>query len=349
MHVAERVADAIANPMLLGGHDAVMTASIGVAFSGEHSKAEDVLTDADLAMYRAKERGRARIELFDHAMRERTVARLETEHALRRAMQQGELRLHYQPIVALATGEVVACEALLRWQHPERGLVPPVEFISVAEDTGMIVPIGAWVLDEACRQLAAWRADEATCGSLRMSVNLSARQFGDPGLVGTVAGALARAEIEPGDLWLEITESVLMEEADATVETLRALKRLGVRIAVDDFGTGYSSLSYLKRFPVDELKIDRSFVDGLGHDSEDQAIATAVVGLGRALGLGVLAEGVETQAQLNEVRRLGCNSVQGYFLGRPQAPEDLPAAILEAQRRREPTVDAPRRLKQRTG
>ena len=327
MRVAERVADAIAKPISLGGNEAVLSACIGVAFSGEQSRAEDLLIDADLAMYRAKERGRARIELFDKTMRERTVARLETERALRRAVAHGDLQLHYQPIVALDTGAAVACEALLRWEHPARGLIPPDEFISVAEDTGMIVPIGKWVLHEALSQLAIWRADEAACRDLQVSVNLCARQFADPGLVRIVAGALDRAEIEPGALWLEITESVLMDEAEATVETLRALKRLGVRIAVDDFGTGYSSLSYLKRFPVDELKIDRSFVDGLGHDSEDRAIVAAVIGLGRALGLGVLAEGVETEAQLAELRRLGCDSAQGYLFGRPQPPDQLPTSI----------------------
>jgi predicted signal transduction protein with EAL and GGDEF domain len=323
VRLGERMAQAIARPLQLYGRDTVITASIGIANASPDTTAEDLLRDADVAMYRAKERGRSRIELFDQAMRTRMLDRLETEHALRIAVQQSQLVLHYQPTVCLTTGRVLSLEALVRWQHPTRGLVQPSEFVGLAEDTGLIVPLGRWALTTACEQLAAWRAAHAEFEGLQVSVNLSARQFADPHLVSMVADALAASGLPSDRLWLEITESVLMEEAEATVDTLRALRALGVRISIDDFGTGYSSLSYLKRFPVDVLKIDRSFVDGLGVDPEDQAIVTAIVSLARALGLGVVAEGVETAEQLDEVRRLGCNGVQGYYLGRPQPADEV--------------------------
>jgi diguanylate cyclase (GGDEF)-like protein len=323
LHVAERVAQAVAQPIPLYGRDTVITASIGIAYADPSSQAEDVLRDSDVAMYRAKERGRARIELFDRLMRKQTLERIEIEHALRRAMREDELRLHYQPIFSADPLELVAVEALVRWQHPDRGLVAPDEFIPIAEETGLIIPLGRWVLHQACSQLAAWRASDPGLANLRVSVNLSAREFADPGLIGVVSEAVRSADIPPDALCLEITESVLMEEAEATVDTLQVLKSFGVHLAMDDFGTGYSSLSYLKRFPVDQLKIDRSFVDGLGTDPEDEAIVTAVVRLAQALSLHVLAEGVETEVQLAELRRLGCNSVQGHLLGRPHPPAGL--------------------------
>ena len=316
--IAQRVADAIEAPLPLYGRETVITASIGVAHVANGGRAEDVLRDADVAMYRAKERGRARIEVFDSAIRARLLERLETEHALRRALHHGELRVHYQPIVRTSDGELQAVEALVRWHHPERGLVAPADFIPVAEETDLIIPIGRWVLTEACAQLGRWQAANPALGHLKIAVNLSARQFTDPDIVSIVAEALAEAEISPMALSLEITESVLMEEVEATAETLRALKDLGVCLSIDDFGTGYSSLSYLKRFPVDALKIDRSFVDGLGVDAEDHAIVDAVVSLAHALGLQVVGEGVETQAQLQELRRLGCDAAQGYLIGKPQ-------------------------------
>lgn len=319
--VADRVARARAEPLPLEAGETVVTASIGIAHGEPGTGAEEMLRDSDVAMYRAKERGRSRIEIFDAAMRHRMLDRLEMERALRAAMHNGELCLHYQPIVCLDDGRVVAAEALLRWYHPARGMVGPAEFIPVAEESGLILPLGRWVLGQACTQLAVWRA--AGRPGLRVTVNLSARQFGDPDLVGVVAGAL-RASGLPGEaLWLEITESVLMEEAEATAETLRALKALGVHLSVDDFGTGYSSLSYLKRFPVDALKIDRSFVDGLASDPEDEAIVTAVISLAQALNLEVVAEGVEEPAQLRKLHRLGCDAVQGYLFGPPRPPEHL--------------------------
>ena len=323
LDVAERVADAVARPIVLGGRETVITASIGIAHAETGTGAEDMLRDSDVAMYRAKERGRSRIELFDADMRRRMMDRLEMERSLRTAIGAGELRLDYQPIVAFDGWEVIAAEALVRWDHPERGTVEPAEFIPLAEESGLILPLGRWVLGEACRQVADWRA--AGRPNLRVTVNLSARQFADPDLIDAVAEALARAQLPPDALWLEITESVLMEEVKATADTLLALKRLGVHLAVDDFGTGYSSLSYLKRFPVDMLKIDRSFIDGLGTDPEDGAIVLAIVSLAQALRLGVVAEGVEYFHQLEVLHRLGCDAVQGFLLARPGPADRLPA------------------------
>jgi diguanylate cyclase (GGDEF)-like protein len=317
LQVAERVAAAIEVPLPLYGRETVITASIGIASVADGGRAEDVLRDADVAMYRAKERGRARIEVFDEAVRARILERLETEHLLRRALDRNELCLHYQPIVRVNSGALTSFEALVRWNHPERGQVPPDEFIPLAEDSGLIIPIGRWVLREACAQLSAWRAASPTMSAVQVSVNLSAKQFNSPDIVATVAEALALASLPAAALILEITESVLMEEAESTAQTLRALKELGVGLSIDDFGTGYSSLSYLKRFPVDVLKIDRSFVAGLGTDADDDVIVSAVVSLAHALGLSVVAEGVETRCQLHELRRLGCDSAQGYLLGRP--------------------------------
>ena len=329
--VARRVAEAVAVPIPLYGRETVITASIGIAESGRgtgRQRADELLRDADVAMYRAKERGRSRIELFDQVMRTTMLERLETEHALRRAITRNEFCLHYQPTLSVADGRVTSLEALIRWDHPDRGLVPPDQFIPLAEENGLIVPIGAWALRQACVQLAAWRLEHPALAQLQVSVNLSARQFTDPRLGELVTSSLAESGLPPDALWLEITESVLMDEAASTLDTLRALRRLGVHLAIDDFGTGYSSLSYLKRFDVDVLKIDRSFVDGLGIDQEDEAIVTAVVSLAHALGLSVTAEGVETNRQLAGLRRLGCDAVQGYLLGRPLPPEDLITALI---------------------
>ena len=322
LHVAERIADAVAQPILLDGRETVITASIGIAHAEPDTRAEDMLRDSDVAMYRAKERGRARIELFDADMRRRMMDRLEMERSLRTAIGAGDLRLVYQPIVAFGGWEVMAAEALVRWEHPERGVVEPAEFIPLAEESGLILPLGRWVLTEACRQLAVWRA--AGRPKLRVTVNLSARQFSDPDLIAVVAEALARAQLPPDALWLEITESVLMEEVKVTSDTLIALKRLGVHLAIDDFGTGYSSLSYLKRFPVDLLKIDRSFINGLGTDPEDGAIVLAIVSLAQALRLEVVAEGVEHFHQLEALHRLGCDAVQGFLLAPPRPADVLP-------------------------
>jgi diguanylate cyclase (GGDEF)-like protein/PAS domain S-box-containing protein len=321
--LAERLTTAVSQPFVVSGREFYVTPSIGIVLGtgvpGE--TASTLLRDADAAMYHAKDRGRGRIELFDHGMRTEVLRKAEVASELRHAVERGEFVLHYQPIVRLADGTLTGFEALLRWDHPGRGLLLPRAFIDVAEDTNLIVPIGAWVLGEAGRQLAAWR-DELPEHPITISVNLSARQIADLDLVATVRDTLTRHQLEPSRLSFEITESTLMEDAEGSVATLRELKALGVQLAIDDFGTGYSSLAYLKRFPVDFLKIDRSFVSGLDTESEDAVIVKAVVELGRALGLGVVAEGVETDGQLAELERIGCELAQGYRWSMPCPPAE---------------------------
>jgi diguanylate cyclase (GGDEF)-like protein len=330
--LADRLSAVLAEPLSLYGRDSVQTASIGVALSDGTDRADELLRDADVAMYRAKEKGRSRIEVFDAAMRARMLQRIETEQALRRAIHAGELRVDYQPIFSLTTQRPTGVEALVRWQHPDGRLVPPDEFIPLAEETGLIVALGAWVLRQSCADVARWRRDHPALADIGVAVNLSGRQFGDPGLVQMVTDVLAESGLPPGAVTLEITETVLMEEAEATIETLLSLKSLGVRLSVDDFGTGYSSLSYLRRFPVDALKIDRSFVQGLTMGTGDTAIVTAVIGLANALGLNVVAEGVEDAAQLRELSNLGCDAAQGYLLGRPQPGALAVAALTDCAR-----------------
>jgi EAL domain-containing protein (putative c-di-GMP-specific phosphodiesterase class I) len=272
-------------------------------------------------MYRAKERGRARYELFDDEMRRRSVSWLETESELRRAIGNGELHNVYQPIVSPRNGAIVGFEALVRWHHPERGVVSPADFIPVAEQSGLIVPLGRGVLDRACAEAAVWNRDRAGQEPLRVAVNFSPRQLSHPRAVEVVVESLETAGIEPDLLCVEITESALVEDAASTLNTLNQLKELGVRLALDDFGTGYSSLTYVRRFPIDTLKIDRSFIDGIVGSTEDAAIVTAVLEMGRALGVHVVAEGVETEEQAEHLRKLGCKLAQGYLFSRPIAPE----------------------------
>jgi diguanylate cyclase (GGDEF)-like protein/PAS domain S-box-containing protein len=323
VRLAERLTAAVSQPFQVQGREFYVTPSIGIVIGvgGSGETAHTLLRDADAAMYHAKERGRGRIEIFDRGMRLDVLRRAEVASQLRHALERDELALHYQPVVRLGDGGLAGFEALLRWIHPERGVLLPGDFMDVAEDTNLIVPVGAWVLDEAARQLASWR-DDLPEHPITISVNLSARQIADPDLVPTVREALARHQLEPSRLCLEITESTLMEDAAVSVATLRELKALGVQLAIDDFGTGYSSLAYLKRFPVDFLKIDRSFVSGLEQETEDAVIVKAVVELGRALGLAVVAEGVETDAQLAELERIGCELAQGYRWSLPCPPAD---------------------------
>ncbi len=316
--VAERIAEALRAPFYVAEHEVYTSASIGIAVSTTTGdRPDDLLRDADAAMYRAKHRGGSHYQVFDKRMNQRALEHLELETDLRRAIERDEFLLVYQPIVGLATRQAVGVEALLRWRHPQRGHVSPGEFITLAEETGLILPIGEWALRQACRQARLWQLQFPNASTPSISVNLSARQFQQPNLVQTVAEVLEETGLSPHCLVLEITESVIMEDAESTNVTLRQLKNLGVQLAVDDFGTGYSSLSYLKRFPVNFLKIDRSFISGLGSDAEDSAIVRAIVTLAKTLGMAVTAEGVETEGQMYLLQELECDRAQGYCFSRP--------------------------------
>jgi diguanylate cyclase (GGDEF)-like protein len=326
--VAERLLNAVQDPFDCEGEDHFLSASIGIALAPDgDERPDDLVRDADAAMYRAKQRGKSRWEVFDESMRAQARARHEIEDALHRALERKEFRVFYQPVVTLDGRGIVGVEALLRWQHPERGLLAPADFIPHAEETGLIVPIGEWLVGEACRQVVEWDRSTGSGDPLRMSVNLSARQLLHADVQDSIAGALARSSLDPARLCVEITESVLMEDADAGVGAAKSLKALGIRLCIDDFGTGYSSLGYLRRFPVDEVKLDQSFVTRLGASSEDSAIAAAIVDLGHALGLEVVAEGVETQSQLAALRALAVDAAQGFLFAPPQPAADLGARI----------------------
>jgi diguanylate cyclase (GGDEF)-like protein/PAS domain S-box-containing protein len=331
--IADRVAAAFAEPYSMDGVEHFVTASIGIAVArptgSDLIDADLLIRDADAAMYRAKERGRARCELFDAEMRARAVRRLEVERELRHAVERDELVLHYQPVVALSTGEITGLEALVRWQHPDRGLLDPSEFVSIAEDSGLIEPIGRWVQEAACRQTLAWHEQRPDARPLDISVNLSARQVAHRDLPSVVSEILDRTGLDPVHLRLEITESVLVEESATAISTLEALNETGVRLVLDDFGTGYSSLAYLNRFPFDALKIDRSFVEALGVEQERTAIIEAIIGMARALSLDVIAEGVENEVQLSELRRLNCDYGQGHLFSRALPPRQVERLLAE--------------------
>jgi EAL domain-containing protein (putative c-di-GMP-specific phosphodiesterase class I) len=306
----------------------VITVSIGIAMStARRMTPEDILRDADLAMYHAKGKGKARYEIFDKSMNAPAQERMDLELDLRNAVARGEFVLHYQPVVDLPTGRITEVEALVRWKHPQRGLLFPADFVGLSEETGLIVPLGRWVLHEACRQTRQWQLASPDT-KLAISVNLSARQLQQPGLVEEIAAVLRETRLDPAALRLEITETVVMHDAPTTLAKLEALKTLGVQLAIDDFGTGYSSLGYLKRFPVDTLKIDRSFVKGIGGDVEDSAIVRAVITVAKSLNLSVTAEGIETADQLAHLRALGCDHGQGYFFAKPMAGDRVPAMLL---------------------
>ena len=325
--IAERVAAALASPFVLGDGEHFVTASTGIAIGDGTESAEALLRDADLAMRRAKERGRGRYELVDDLMRERAIAQLRIENDMRRALERDELRVHYQPIVSLSSGVIGGFEALARWEHPERGLLAPAEFIPMAEESGLIVELGDRVLELACDQAARWRAQQPRT-PIVISVNVSARQLADPEFPDRVASVLERTGLPATSLHLEVTETTLVEEQQWSIDNFARLKEIGVGVVLDDFGTGFSSLGYLRRFPFDLLKIDRSFIDQIAIQS-NAAIVTAVIGIAEALDLEVVAEGIETESQLAAVTALGCHHAQGYLFSRP-VPVAEATALLRA-------------------
>jgi diguanylate cyclase (GGDEF)-like protein/PAS domain S-box-containing protein len=327
---AERLMKALAPAFLLAGKEVFTSISIGIALSNiAYDQPEDMLRDADTAMYRAKSLGKARYEVFDADMRASVMARLQLETDMRRALERKEFRNFYQPIVALDSGRVVGFEALLRWQHPTRGMIAPDEFIFVAEETGLIRELGWWSLREACRQMSAWRARSKACLAMTMSVNLSVKQLLQPHLVEEMQKLLRETLLPPEALKLEITESAVMLDPVGAAEMLQQIKALGVRLAIDDFGTGYSSLSYLHRFPLDTLKIDRSFISGGIGGGDGMEIARTIMPMAKNLRLDVVAEGVETIEQVNLLKKLQCKYAQGYYFSKPLAPAEVPALLSE--------------------
>jgi diguanylate cyclase (GGDEF)-like protein/PAS domain S-box-containing protein len=332
--VANRIEERFESPFEISGHELFVTASIGVVPRAAHrSRAGELLRDADLAMYKAKENGKARYEVYEETMRELASERLELERDLRRAIQRGELRVFYQPEVLPESGEIVGVEALLRWDHPERGLLEAGSFVPAAEEAGLIPIVGLRVLEEACERARTWRERKPNAPPF-VSVNLSPRQFRRPSFVEEVARVVRESGVEPQDLVLEIPQRVIMDGAESTLSRLGELKALGVRLTIDDFGTGYSSLSRLRRFPVDFLKIDRSVTDGLEHSFDDTVLVSGVVSLARSLGFKVIAEGVETAEQLAKLRELECDLAQGYFFSEPLPAEEMERLLMEPQSRR---------------
>jgi len=326
--VAQKVIDALARPFQLDGHEAYVSGSVGIAlFPADGEEADALIGNADVAMYRAKEQGRNSYQYFTSEMNERAVQRVRLEAALRRAMERNEFQVHYQPKVELENGSICGVEALLRWRHPDGGAVPPAEFIPVLEDSGLIVPVGEWVVREVCGQIQAW--EKAGLAALPVAVNLSARQFLQKDLEITVRRILHDTGIDPSLIQFELTESLLMRNPEAAARTLRRLKDLGIKISVDDFGTGYSSLAYLKRFPIDALKIDRAFIRDVTTSPDDAAITLAIIGLAHSLKLKVIAEGVETEDQLNFLSSHACDEIQGYYFAKPVAPAELEAMLRE--------------------
>ncbi|MBL8177853.1 MAG: EAL domain-containing protein [Bryobacterales bacterium] len=327
--IARRLLRTAETPFLFSGREFYASVSIGIAaWNSTYQSVEDLLRDADTAMYDAKSRGGGDLAIFDDAMRRRAAARLDIENGLRKAIERSEMQVYYQPKISLDSGALVGFEALLRWNRPGFGVVSPAEFIAVAEETGQIVSIGEWALREACRQIAAWQAQFPAVPPLSVSVNLSVRQFRQPGLASRIAAILAETHLSPKYLQLEITESVLMDDPESAVVTARRLKDLGVGIKLDDFGTGYSSLSYLCRMPIDTLKIDRSFIVRMKEHSTDFEIVRTVIAMARSLGMEVVAEGVERDDQAAQLRSLGCQFGQGYYFGKPISAADTAQLLL---------------------
>lgn len=331
IRVATRLQASLARPFVIGGRETFVSASIGIAIGvPDYTDPAEVLRDSSIAMYRAKSSGKARHAIFDRTMHAQAVALLTLETDLRHALRRGELELHYQPIVAFGTRSIAGLEALVRWRHPTRGLLSPRDFIPLAEETGLIVDLGRWVLEEACRQTRRWAETFPDSRGLTVNVNISGRQLADPGLACEVASILARTRLAPTRLRLEMTESVIMHNASCTQLTFKRLRDLGVRLAIDDFGTGYSSLSYLHRFPVDTLKIDRTFVGNLDGPRENLEIVRSIVSIANTLGLDVTAEGVETEAQVRLLTEADCHTGQGFLFHRPLPARDAMALLAGA-------------------
>jgi diguanylate cyclase (GGDEF)-like protein/PAS domain S-box-containing protein len=318
IHVADRIQDVLSMNFSIEGHDVVVTASIGIAHSSTgYANPEEILRDADIAMYRAKAEGKARYEIFDRDMHHSAVALLKLETELRRGVHRGDFVMNYQPIVSLGKGRIVGFEALVRWNHPERGIVKPANFIAIAEETGLIVPIGWWVLRESCRQTRMWQEEFPHEPPLWISVNMSGKLFMKSTMVDELMAILNETGLEPRSLRLEVTENVVMDHADLAIRNLMELRALGIQLSIDDFGTGYSSLSYLQRFHYDSLKIDRSFVSQLGSPGDSRAIVETILNLANSLGIGVVAEGIETADQVDHLRKMQCPHGQGYWFARP--------------------------------
>jgi EAL domain-containing protein (putative c-di-GMP-specific phosphodiesterase class I) len=324
VRLSERIIGSLEAPFALEGKEIFVHASIGYALSDEEtSGGEELLRAADVAMYAAKAAGKGGYQAYQPALHAEALDRLERTADLQHALDEHQFVLHYQPIVSLDSDQVVGVEALVRWQHPTRGLLVPDEFIPLAEETGLIVPLGQWVLEQACRQTRQWQLDHPEQPPIRVSVNLSARQFQQPDLVARVAQVIAETGIEARTLVLELTETLLLRDTEAMLARIRALKSLGVQLAIDDFGTGYSSLSYLKRLPVDILKVDKSFIDPIAANPTDNAVLQAIVRLGHTLELQTVAEGVEAVQQSEHLRDLGCHYGQGYFYSKPARADDI--------------------------
>ena len=325
-HDVERIArnllSVLSQPLQLSGHECHTTASIGIAmYPSDGTDVQTLTKNADMAMYLAKEDGKNGFRFFTKEVKTQSIERLTLETALRHALERNQFALHYQPKVDLATGQITGVEALLRWTHPELGMLPPMQFIPLAEETGLIVPIGRWVLKEACAQNMAWQ--RRGLRPVSMAVNLSPRQFVDEHLLQDIDEALAASGMSPVLLQLEVTESMVMRNVSRAIKVLDAIQSRGIRLAIDDFGTGYSSMSLMKQFPIDTIKIDRSFVRDLPKDSEDQAIAQAIISMGKALGMTVVAEGVETTEQETFLRDHACDEMQGFLFSKPVPPQQL--------------------------
>lgn len=325
---AARIMDVFSREFELPAGEAFVTATLGISLATDpRASAEGLIQDAASAMYRAKEHGRNRSEFFDDAMRSSTISTVEIVNQLHRAMDRGEFRLFYQPLIDLKTDAIVGVEALIRWQHPKRGLLAPDLFIPLAESSGLIVPVGWWVMEEALDQVQRWHRGTGPLASVTMNVNVSAIQLREPGFTGRLREIIRDTQIDPDLVCVELTESTLIDDAQSSFKTVAAISAAGVHVSLDDFGTGYSSLSYLQRFPVDSLKIDRSFVSGLGTNPGDTIIVEAIIGMAKTLGLATVAEGVETVEQRDELRKMGCTFGQGYLFARPMAPRDLETTV----------------------